>query len=538
MKVERVILPLSSRQETLRQWLEDKKNRLGLITSIDGSQLITLGIDLEHNAVVCWETPLESNRYPSLTVTLPQCHWYERTLWDLFGLYPEGHPRLKHNLLHETYADDFLPLRADSVQFPADSIAESNDHLSSVSTQNHKSRQAAGAPGASAADPGTLGAGDPEPPYTTTPSHRKYSFMEVKGHGIYEVPVGPIHAGIIEPGHFRFSCLGEVIQNLEIRLGYVHRGVEKRLTELPWKKARFLVEAAASDSVAANALAHAIAIESLLDFVAAPRAQYLRAISLETERVAMHLSDIGGIGADTGFTALSSSMGRLRGLALRMGELLAGTRFQKAYILPGGVSSDLTKIEEFRKVAKQLKTELPPVLEILQENQVARDRMSRVGRVSPRLARVFGLVGVAGRASSGTYDCRNHFKNGLPVDLKAASELAGDVFCRTKIRISETFESLRLIDELLNQIPAGPFYEQTDSELPNNTAGVGIVEAHRGELIHLVFTGQNGQIIRYAIKDPSLNNWTALAIAGRNNLLSDFPLCNKSFSLSYSGHDL
>jgi Ni,Fe-hydrogenase III large subunit len=493
MKPELVSLPTDERANRLKDWLQDRTHRLGMITSIDGNQLITLVLDTANGSASLWDSPVSGDSYSSATPLVPQCHWYERTLWDMFGLYPKGHPRLKHNLLHEPYHPDLVPLREGK----------------------------------------TLE--QPE-------GHRTYRQLEVKGEGIYELPVGPIHAGIIEPGHFRFSCLGEVIINLEIRLGYVHRGVEKRLTEVHWTKACHVAEAAASDTVAANAFAHAVAIESILDLEAPSRAQALRILSLEIERVAMHVSDLGGLGGDIGFSAISSSMARLRGDALRLGELLSGTRFQRAFIRPGGVAQEPSdkNLMQLRERALTLASDLAPVLDMLLTNQAACERMQGIGRVSPQLARDFGLVGVGGRASNVQYDTRLHFRQGVYPTIvpSLAFEMNGDVFCRARVRILELYESLGLIEKIVTALPSGPIFVAPPTMLPANRIGLGIVEGHRGELIHLVFTDGSGKIHRYAIKDPSLNNWTGLAIAVRNNLVADFPLCNKSFSLSYSGHDL
>lgn len=492
MKLERLPLASAERANCVRTWLHENKGRIGLITSIDGKQLITLSLDPKTGTAKCWETPVEGERYHSLTNVIPQCHWFERSVWDLFALYPEGHPRLKHNLLHEPYHPELAPL-----------------------SKSHSTRQ--------------------------TAEHRSFTPLEVKGEGIYEIPVGPIHAGIIEPGHFRFSCLGEIVLNLEIHLGYVHRGVEKRLTELPWKQTRFLAEAAASDTAAANALAHAIAVESLFEKEVPTRASFLRTLSLEIERVAMHIADVGGIAGDIGFLAISSSLSRLRGNALRLGELLTGTRFQRAFICPGGVVTDPEhNLSKLRQAARQLRKDVAEVVHMLLNNQVAHDRMEDIGRVSPNLANEFGLVGIAARASDVHYDARRHFQHGVYPSRAPAIAVAhnGDIYCRAMVRIAEMENSLALIDDLIDDIPAGDVFIDLGKHLPANATAAAIVEAHRGELIHLIMTDGQNKISRYAIKDPSVNNWTGLAIAIRNNLVADFPLLNKSFSLSYSGHDL
>lgn len=492
MNIDITPIDCELRQDALVSWLNQPGKRLGLITSIDGSQIVTLLLDTAENTATLWESLLAEHRYSSLTPRITQAHWMERTMWDMFGLEPVNHPRLKHNLLHEPYDEKLCPL-------------------------------------------------NPEGQVSAPDGHRQYHSLEVKGDGIYEIPVGPIHAGIIEPGHFHFSCLGEIIFNLEIRLGYVHRGVEKRLAEMNWQKQRFLVEAAASDSAAAYALAHAVALENIADLAVPEKAQHLRSLALEIERVAMHISDLTGLAADIGFLAISSSLGRLRGASLGMADLVSGNRFFRGFICPGGVIQDPDhRLSKLQAAAKALKKELEPVIKSFLANQVVLDRMEKTGKVSERLARDFGLVGVAGRASNQAYDARHHFAAGVYPLLKPqmAIETNGDVFCRAKIRVAELIESLSFIDMLLETMPAGPISTSIPATLPANAVGLGIVEGHRGELIHLVFTDEHGNCKRYAIKDPSINNWTALAIAARNNLVSDFPLCNKSFSLSYSGHDL
>ncbi|MDZ4837143.1 MAG: NADH-quinone oxidoreductase subunit C [Candidatus Melainabacteria bacterium] len=492
MNPKHEIVPISDREKKLNDWLKKPGGRLGHITSIDGKQLITLVLDTETGSSFCWETPIEHSTYPSLTHTVPQSHWYERTVWDMFNLTPTGHPRLKPNLLHESYAPDLVPLAHVEVN-------------------------------------------------SLTAERRQYKPMEVTGEGIYEIPVGPIHAGIIEPGHFRFSCMGEVIFNLEIRLGYVHRGVERQMCSVPWRHQRFIAEAAASDSAAANAYANAIAIESLCEEATTARAEYLRSISLEVERLSMHISDLGGLAGDIGFLAISATMSRLRGSALRIGELLTGSRFQRGFICPGGVVSDpASNLMQIQKMTKQLQIELKPVLQFFFNNQVANDRMEGIGRVSPRLAIDFGLVGVAGRASNIDYDVRRHFARGVyrQDEIAIAIETAGDVMALARVRAREIETSLYLIVELIDRLPEGTVRVPLPEKLKSNQIGLGIVEAHRGELLHLIFTDNDGGVKRYAIKDPSVNNWTGLAISARNNLVTDFPLCNKSFGLSYSGHDL
>jgi Ni,Fe-hydrogenase III large subunit len=426
---------------------------------------------------------------------VPQAHWFERAIHDFFGVIPEGHPRFKSVILHEAWPRDFHPLRELRQEAPVDASGRSG-----------------------------------------------YTFLTVQGDGVYEIPVGPIHAGIIEPGHFRFSCLGEVIQNLEIRLGYQHRGIEQQMTEVPWRKTRFLAEAASSDTTVGNAWAHAMAIEQIMSVAPTRAAVCLRALALEIERVASHIGDLGGICSDIGFAAGASIFGCLRGRALGLGERLTGSRFLTSYILPGGVArrpaSDL--IKELVQRARELAAEFGRAEPLLLDNSGALDRMEGTGKVRPSLARDFGLVGPAARASGVRYDARQAFQrdpyDSLSWHMACGEE--GDVLARVRIRVDETHTSLAMIEALLTGMPEGPHRVSVPDTLPPERVGLGIVEAWRGELIHLVFTDGDGRISRYCIKDPSFNNWTGLSIAARGELVADFPLCNKSFGLSYSGNDL
>ena len=470
--------------------------RLGLITSIDGTQLVTLLLDPQNGSVDALTTPLLTNHYPSLTNKITQAHWYERALHDLFGLCPDGHPRLKPVVINEAFHE-----LSKGAQAPLNTCAKLSEPI--------------------------------EPP--------DFSYLHVAGTGIFELPVGPVHAGIIEPAHFRLSCLGETVVNLEVRLGFLHRGIEQRLTKVAWTKARFVAEAAASDTALANALAHAVAIESILDPQTPPRAQCLRTMALEIERLAMHIADVGGMAVDLGFLSVAAAGSRLRGLALGMADLLSGSRFLRGFIAPGGVTRDPDKyLSRLRATNKELRKHLKPLIEIFLGTSAVFERLRGVGHLSHSLAQEFGIVGVAGRASKIDYDARRSFAHATyPADAPpSVIESDGDALARTLVRVAEIYSSLDLIDSLLDRMPAGAMMSKLPDKLPANATGVGIVEAFRGELLHAIFTDGAGLIKRYAIKDPSFNNWTALAIAVRNNVIADFPVCNKSFSLSYGGHDL
>lgn len=477
----------------LRAKLQEDGMRLGLISSLDGKQVITLVLDTKKGELEYWQTELRGDSYPALTNTIPQTHWFERINWDLFGIYPEGHPRLKPVRMIEPYAGDFFPLRA------ADAV----------------------------------------PATTKRPEH--YQYVEVRGEGVYEVPVGPIHAGVIEPGHFRLACLGESIVNLELKMGWLHRGVEKTICQMPWQMARFAAEAAASDTAAANALAHSIAIESLLGIEVSAAANTLRTIALEIERLAMHIIDLSGMSGDLGFSPVAANLSRLRGVALGFGQMLSGQRLLRGFIKPGGVMNVSSKeLKRIQEGCPALRASLKPVLSFLEDNHRAIDRMSGVAPIKKSLATEFGMVGVMARASGISYDTRHHFKAGnYPQKAPPlALEQDGDILARTRIRIAEIWTSLDIIEQELQGYEDGLAAIKLQGELPANEIGVGVVEAFRGELIHLIVTGPDGKIRRCVIKDPSCNNWAGSSIANRNNLIADFPLCNKSMALSYGGNDL
>ena len=428
--------------------------------------------------------------YPALAPLVPAAHRAERAVRDFFGLRAVGQRRSNSLILHDNvWPLDFTPLA-----------------------------------------PELGGSRDP------------YTFREVEGEGVHEIPVGPIHAGIIEPGHFRFSCVGEIVTNLEIRLGYQHRGVEHRLASLPWRQTRYLAESASSDTAAGNALAHSVALEQLLGVEPPPRAQALRTMALEVERLANHAGDLGALCGDIGYSAGAALFPPLRGAAIALAQLLSGNRRQRWYILPGGVARDLTEVRrsEFAEGLTELARRLNDYIPLVLDNPGVLDRMEGTGRLSASLARDFGLVGPAARASGSDYDARTAFAHGLyPAHAPTpARRETGDVLARAQVRADEIQTSVSLLAELVETLPDGPYRVDCPERLPVDAVGVGIVEAWRGELIHWVTTDVEGQIARYAIKDPSLNNWTGLAIAARNNLVADFPLCNKSFNLSYSGNDL
>jgi Ni,Fe-hydrogenase III large subunit len=499
--------------EYLGQWLKVKGRRIGLLTSIDGGQLATLLLDPRDASSEICISPIQNGTYRSLSKSNAQFHWFERSLHDLFGIVPQGHPRLKPCVLNESYEGPLAPLRSaeqESVHLPhlldrAHVYADAHEHVDKKIT----------------------------------------GYLSVKGDGVYEIPVGPVHAGIIEPGHFRLSCIGEQILNLEVRLGFLHRGLESKFVDLPYHKVRFFAEAAATDTTAANALASAQALEGLFPLEVSARAKMLRGMALEVERLGMHIVDLSGMAVDLGFGAMAAALSRLRAQALRLADLLSGTRFMRGFILPGGVARDPDiNLRKFAETLRDLKREVLPLLKAFLLDNALCLRLKKLGVLSTSLANEFGMVGVVARASGVDYDVRKAFPEIALPELIVAHEKSGDAFARISVRAQEVATSIVLLEKWLEELPAGPCKPEkilgvgSDLNAPANSYSFGIVEAFRGELIHLVATDESGAIMRYCIKDPSFNNWTGLAITVRNNLVQNFPMCNKSFALSYSGHDL
>lgn len=437
------------------------------------------------------EVPPGTMEIPSMTSLVPAAHWAERLIGDQWGIRFAGHLEWKSLILNQAWPESYYPFH----------------HAEDGSTVPRDS-----------------------------------AFLRVQGDGVHEIPVGPIHAGVIEPGHFRFSCLGEVIANLEIRLGYLHRGVEANLAKLPIPKMRHLAENATSDMVVAGSLAHSVALEAMLGIALPQRVQALRTISLEIERIANHFGDLAALASDVGFAYMNAEFARLRGDVFMLGQKVGGTRFQTGFITPGGVSWDFdcSKLSAFREVLSILIRDAKEACSLFFSSNGMQDRFEGVGVLSKSSAEEFGMVGPAARASRLPYDSRKVFGQGLFPQMQIAipTETGGDVWARAKVRGAELLASLQLVNDLIDNLPSGPARVEVNYELPANSVGIGIVESWRGELIHWLTTDGEGKVNRYVIRDPSFQNWTGLAIAIRNNLVADFPIVNKSFNLSYSGSDL
>ncbi len=423
--------------------------------------------------------------YPSITPEVPALHLFEREIFEQFGIEPQGHPWLK-------------PVRYPFRRFdPSQNIGN-------------------------------------------------YPFFRIEGEDIHEVGVGPIHAGIIEPGHFRFQCRGEKIHHLEIQLGYQHRGVEELFVgPINPGEPRFkphLAERIAGDSAVAHATAYAQIMESLARIEVSRRAQAIRAIALELERIAVHVGDLGAISNDIAHLLGSAVFGAIRTAVINTSLSLCGSRFGQGLIRPGGVLYDLDD-----ELKERMKRTLNKVLEDvirMSESMLATSsvlsRLEKTGIVTKQQALDIGLVGPVARASGVAMDTRadHPFGNYRYFPIHKITMPGGDVFARTFMRYVEIKQSVNFILEQLEHFSREGSLSDPVENLMAEGFCVSMVEGWRGEIAHVVLTDIQGNPVRYKIKDPSFNNWLGLAIAVRNNGISDFPLCNKSFNLSYSGHDL
>ncbi|HEX9207652.1 MAG TPA: hypothetical protein VF851_05405 [Steroidobacteraceae bacterium] len=368
-----------------------------------------------------------------------------------------------------------------------------------------------------------------------------YAYVRVEGDGVHEIAVGPVHAGIIEPGHFRFSVVGEKVLRLEERLGYVHKGIERRFTELPILEGHRLAARVSGDSGVAYAWAYCQALECMAGIRVPSRAAWLRALALELERVANHLGDLGALGNDAGFAFGLSQFLRLKESLLRANARAFGQRYLLDFIVPGGTATDLSAdgAAALAQCVDQLAGEVPKLRDIYDEHTGLRDRFAGAGAVAPELAAWLGIVGLAGRASAQPLDLR------LDAPIAPYPELGvrrcvhqdGDVLARVSLRFDELFESLRLIRQMLGAMQAGG--HRTGIPVPaSGAAAIGLVEGWRGPVVVGLESGPDGTVRRCHPQDPSWHNWPALEHAIIGNIVPDFPLINKSFNLSYSGHDL
>jgi Ni,Fe-hydrogenase III large subunit/Ni,Fe-hydrogenase III component G len=381
----------------------------------------------------------------------------------------------------------------------------------------------------------------PQPAIGPAAAVEAYPFIRVEGDGVHEIPVGPVHAGIIEPGHFRFSVVGEKILRLEARLGYVHKGIERRFTELPIMEGHRLAARISGDSAAAYSWAYCQALEAMSGAEIPARGLWLRALCLELERVANHLGDLGALGNDAGFSFGLTQFSRLKEQLLRATLAGLGQRYLLDIIVPGGTRVDLAGagMRQLGQCVLGLAREAKTLRTVYEEHEGVRDRFNGAGTVSPALARQLGLTGLAGRASGQPFDLRvdQPCEPYTELSPRKMGHTNGDVAARVVVRFDELQESCRLIRRILDHLPPGPHYRPV--AVPLDTAfAVGIVEAWRGPVLVALESAAGGAIRRCHPHDCSWQNWPVLEHAVIGNIVPDFPLINKSFNLSYSGHDL
>ncbi len=365
-----------------------------------------------------------------------------------------------------------------------------------------------------------------------------YAFLPVEGEGLHQIPVGPVHAGIIEPGHFRFTADGETVVRLEQRLGYVHKGIDHLMQGATVAQAARLAGRTSGDSTVAYALAFARALEMALDIAPPPRAVWLRGVMAELERIANHIGDFGAICNDAAFSIMLAHCGMLREDVLRCAGKCFGHRLMMDCVVPGGVAVDLIDDAPIRTLIDAIRARFPALVDLYDKTASLQDRTVGTGRVSAELVRQFGAGGFVGRASGRDFDARRSIGyspyDGLHFDVPVLHE--GDVNARVWIRIKEVEQSLSLIEQLLNSLPTGDIGVAIE---PHRRAeGIAMTEAFRGDVLVWLRVDAAGRIERCHMRDPSWFQWPLLEAAIEGNIVADFPLCNKSFNCSYSGHDL
>ena len=436
----------------------------------------------------------ERAAFPSLATRSFAASRFERETQDLFGLVPTGHPDPRRLALHQFWPEGYYPLRRDT------------------------------ATRADVLDDG-----------------RPFPFRRVEGRGVFEITVGPVHAGIIEPGHFRFSVEGETIVNLETRLGFVHKGTEKLFETLPLARAPELAERISGDTSVGHALAFCQALETLGGARAPERAGWVRVVLLELERLYNHVGDVGMIVNDTGYAFGHAHCFRLREQLLRLNARLTGHRLLRGAVVPGGITGPMAtaELEPAAREVERVVAEFVDIAGLSLDNTMVLERLQGTGRLTNRTAREMQVVGMVARASGIDADARRDapFAAYGALSLHVPVYETGDVWARTLLRIEEARQAAALIAEAARRAPQGAVFAPP-GPLRAGAHATGLVEGWRGPIWHWVLAAGADSLARVKVVDPSFRNWPALEYAVLNNIVPDFPLCNKSFNLSYSGNDL
>jgi len=455
---------------------------------------VFMGIKYKKWVFVAMDTTENTPEFESIARDIYSAGLFEREIKEMFGILPEGNPDLRSLRLHdEVWPEGYYPLRKD-FKAPKSSGAEK----------------------------------------------KEYVFNKVEGEGVFEVPVGPVHAGVIPPGHFRFSVAGEPIIHLEARLGWTHKGIEKLFEGKDVDSGVKLSECVAGDSTFSNSNAFCHAVEKICKIDVPEKAMFLKAMFLELERMYNHLSGIGGIAIDVGFSFPAMYASVMKETLLRLNEKLTGSRYLKGVNIIGGVSADLTvwKKKALLKALEAMEKDFRELKDMLYSSVSFMDRLDGTGVLKKKTAEDLGVLGLVARSSGIEKDLRKDFP-GIYSKIKfnAAKEHSGDVMARLNIRVNEFEESINLIKQLVDKIGPGSISFQNKIEFTGGV-GLGYVEAWRGPLLYWVKLNKSGVIERCKIVDPSFHNWEGLCYSALGNIIPDFPVCNKSFDLSYSGNDL
>jgi len=435
---------------------------------------------------------------PSLTTAIPAANWHEREMRDLFGIVPLGHPDPRPLVVHDGWPQGVFPLRKafdGSQRVPVEPADE-------------------------------------------------FPHLVAEGEGVFEIPVGPIHAGIIEPGHFRFTSVGETVLNLDARLFYTHRGLEKRMEGLSPLDAFYVADRICGVCSVAHGLGYCEALEQIASVNVPPRAQLIRSIALELERLYNHVGDVGNVCAGASFHYGAATGMLLKERLQQMNERLAGNRFLRGLVVPGGARLDLSD-DLLAVVATTLQNTLAGLdglMGRIQANPSVVDRFDDTGILQHQVALDLAVAGVAARASGVDRDARRDHPHGAfagpePPDLHVVTASEGDVMARMTVRALEARESIRLVGEFVRRLEPGPLQVTLAEPLPGGRIGISAIESARGEAVHWLRTDAGGRVERYHLRSPSYHNWPAVALAAQTAIVPDFPLVNKSFELCYSCTD-
>ena len=435
---------------------------------------------------------------PSLTTAVPAANWHEREMQDLFGIVPVGHPDPRPLVVHDGWPQGVFPLRKafdGSRRVPVEPADE-------------------------------------------------FPHLVAEGEGVFEIPVGPIHAGIIEPGHFRFTSVGETVLHLDARLFYTHRGLEKRMEGLSPLDAFYVAERICGVCSVAHGLGYCEALEQIAGVDAPPRARLIRSIALELERLYNHVGDIGNVCAGAAFHYGTATGMRLKERLQQMNERLAGNRFLRGLVVPGGARLDLSDdlLGVLAATLQDTLAGLDSLMGRIEANPSVVDRLDDTGVLQHQAALDLAVAGVAARASGVDRDARRDHPHGAfagpePPDLHVVTVSEGDAMARVTVRALEARESIRLVGEFVRRLEPGPLQVALAEPLPGGRIGISAIESARGEAVHWLRTDARGRVERYHLRSPSYHNWPAVALAAETAIVPDFPLVNKSFELCYSCTD-